>query len=100
MINHYAIKDDKKRALYAQHEIEKRQYKAIMYNMSFPIDIRFQASLALSDMSRHASITRLRNRCIITGRSRGVYRRYRISRIKIRDLITQNKIPGLRKSSW
>ncbi len=54
----------------------------------------------LQKLPRDASPTRVRNLCELTGRSRGVYRKFKISRIKLRDLALQGKIPGMRKASW
>jgi small subunit ribosomal protein S14 len=55
---------------------------------------------ALSQLPRDASPTRLRNLCALTGRSRGVYRKFKLSRIKLRELALEGKVPGMRKSSW
>ena len=55
---------------------------------------------ALQRLPRDASPTRLRSLCALTGRSRGVYRKFKISRIKLRELALQGKVPGMRKSSW
>jgi small subunit ribosomal protein S14 len=57
-------------------------------------------SLALQKLPRDASPTRVRNRCALTGRSRGYIRQYGISRIKFRELSLEGKIPGMRKASW
>ncbi len=55
---------------------------------------------ALQQLPRDASPTRVRNLCELTGRSRGVYRKFKISRVKLRELALQGKIPGMRKASW
>src|SRR5690606_39124099 len=55
---------------------------------------------ALSRLPRNASPTRVRNLCALTGRSRGVYRKFKISRIMLRELALEGKIPGMRKASW
>ena len=55
---------------------------------------------ALQQLPRNASPTRLRNLCALTGRSRGVYRKFKISRIKLRELALEGKVPGMRKASW
>ncbi|MBH06166.1 MAG: 30S ribosomal protein S14 [Phycisphaeraceae bacterium] len=55
---------------------------------------------ALARLPRNASPTRLRNLCALTGRSRGVYRKFKISRIMLRELALEGKIPGMRKASW
>jgi len=54
----------------------------------------------LARLPRDASPTRVRNLCALTGRSRGVYRKFKLSRIKMRELALQGKIPGMRKASW
>ena len=54
----------------------------------------------LQTLPRNASPTRVRNLCALTGRSRGVYRKFKISRIKLRELALEGKIPGMRKASW
>jgi len=54
----------------------------------------------LAQLPRDASPTRLRNLCALTGRSRGVYRKFRLSRIKLRELALEGKVPGMRKASW
>lgn len=100
MITHLAIKDKKRRLAYTKNESKRLQLLAIANNMSLPMEIRFKARLGLTDLPKDSSITRIRNRCVLTGRPRGVYTLFRLSRIKIRELISQNKIPGLRKSSW
>jgi len=56
--------------------------------------------IGLQMLPRDASPTRVRNLCALTGRSRGVYRKFKLSRIKLRELAHQGKIPGMRKSSW
>ena len=55
---------------------------------------------ALAQLPRDASPTRLRNLCALTGRSRGVYRKFKLSRIKLRELALEGKVPGMRKASW
>ncbi len=55
---------------------------------------------ALQKLPRDASPTRLRNLCALTGRSRGVYRKFKLSRIKLRELALEGKVPGMRKASW
>jgi len=54
----------------------------------------------LQKLPRDASPTRIRNLCALTGRSRGVYRKFKLSRIKLRELAHQGKVPGMRKASW
>jgi len=61
---------------------------------------RFEAQLKLAEMPRNSSPTRVRNRCSLTGRPRGFYRKFRMSRIAVRDLASAGQIPGMLKSSW
>ena len=80
---------------------EKREnLKKIIQNKKLPLTERFEAQLKLAKIPRNSSKTRIRNRCEITGRPHGVYRKLRISRIALRDLASKGKIPGMTKSSW
>ena len=72
----------------------------IIKNRKLPLDERFNAQLKLSKLPKNSARTRIRNRCEITGRPHGVYRKLRISRIALRDLASKGKIPGMTKSSW
>ena len=65
-----------------------------------PLEERFKAQQKLSKLPRNSAKIRIRNRCEITGRPHGVYRKLRISRIALRDLASKGKIPGMTKSSW
>ena len=68
--------------------------------MALPPEERFAARLKMSEMPRDASPIRVRNRCLISGRPRGVYRKFKMSRIALRDLASTGMIPGMVKSSW
>jgi small subunit ribosomal protein S14 len=61
---------------------------------------RFQAKLKLAELPRNSSPTRIRNRCSLTGRPRGFYRKFKMSRIAVRELASSGQIPGMLKSSW
>ena len=74
--------------------------KKIITNKKLPLVERFAAQLKLAKIPRNSAKTRIRNRCEITGRPRGVYRKLKISRIALRDLASKGKIPGMTKSSW
>ncbi len=65
-----------------------------------PIEDRFKIQSKLNDMPRNSSKIRIRNRCQLTGRTRGVYRKFGLSRIKIRELSMTGDLPGVVKSSW
>ena len=79
---------------------KRKKLKAIVKNKTLPLNERFLAQLKLSKLPRNSSKIRIRNRCAITGRPHGVYRKLKISRIALRQLGLQGKIPGLVKSSW
>ena len=72
----------------------------IIKNRKLTLDERFTAQLKLAKIPRNSAKTRIRNRCEITGRSRGVYRKLKISRIALRELGSKGEIPGMTKSSW
>ena len=81
--------------------LKKREdLKKIIKDKKLPLEDRFAAQLKLAKIPRNSSKTRIRNRCEITGRPHGVYRKLKISRIALRDLASKGKIPGMTKSSW
>ena len=79
---------------------KREDLKKIIKNKKLPLEDRFAAQLKLAKIPRNSSKTRIRNRCEITGRPHGVYRKLKISRIALRDLASKGKIPGMTKSSW
>ena len=79
---------------------KRMELNKIIKNRKLPLDERFQAQLKLSKLPKNSARTRIRNRCEITGRSRGVYRKLKISRIALRELASKGRIPGMSKSSW
>ena len=79
---------------------KREALKKIIKNKKLPLIVRFEAQLKLSKIPRNSARTRIRNRCEITGRPHGVYRKLRISRIALRELASSGKIPGMTKSSW
>ena len=81
-------------------EKKRENLKKIIKNKKLPLTERFEAQLKLAKIPRNSSKTRIRNRCEITGRPRGVYRKLKISRIALRNLALNGKIPGMTKSSW
>ncbi len=96
-----AIERNKKRKRMTDRYAEKRaRLKRIIHDRSTPGTARFQASLVLAKMPRNSSPTRIRNRCALTGRPRGYYRKVDMSRIELRALASQGFIPGMIKASW
>ena len=79
---------------------KREKLKKIVMNKKLPLEERFKAQQKLSKLPRNSSKVRVMNRCQITGRPHGVYRKLKISRIALRQLGLQGKIPGLVKSSW
>ena len=95
------IQRNLKRIKLVKKFLKKREsLKKIIKNKKLPLEERFAAQLKLAKIPRNSSKVRIRNRCEITGRPRGVYRKLKISRIALRDLASQGKIPGMTKSSW
>ena len=86
--------------LVKQTAAKRTALKAIANDESLPLEERFEARLKLAELPRNSSATRIRNRCEITGRPRGYYRKLKMSRISLRDLGSNGLIPGLVKSSW
>ncbi len=79
---------------------KRKSLKQVIMNKSLPMDERFQAQMKLNSMPRDGSTIRVRNRCLITGRPRGNYRKFKMSRIAFRELASTGQIPGIVKSSW
>ncbi len=96
-----SIQKNLKRIRLAKKFLKKREdLKKIIKNKKLPLAERFAAQLKIAKLPRNSARTRIRNRCEITGRPHGVYRKLRISRIALRDLASKGKIPGMTKSSW
>ena len=93
-------KNNHRRRLTAKYAARRARLKAIANDSSLPQEDRFAARLKLAEMPRNSSATRVRNRCLVTGRPRGNYRKLRMSRIALRDLASSGQIPGMVKSSW
>ena len=79
---------------------KRNALKAIANDENLSLDERFEARLKLAEMPRNSSPTRIRNRCELTGRPRAVYRKFKLSRIALRELASTGQIPGMVKSSW
>ena len=95
------INRDVKRARVAEKFASKRAaLKAIIDDSSKTDEERYEARLKLQQLPRDASPTRQRNRCAITGRSRGVFRKFGLGRMKLRELAMKGEIPGMTKASW
>ncbi len=95
------VEREKKRKKMVDKYAEKRaKLKAIIKDQTIPADERFQATLTLAKLPRNGAKIRMRNRCALTGRPRGYYRKLDLSRIALRDLASRGELPGVVKSSW
>ena len=83
-----------------KYKQKRKKFKDIVNNRKLPLEERFKAQLMLAKLPKNSSKIRIRNRCEITGRPHGVYRKLKISRIALRELASSGKIPGMTKSSW
>ena len=96
-----SIQRNLKRIKLAQKFSKKRMVlKKIIKNKKLPLSERFTAQLKLNKLPKNSAKIRVVNRCEITGRSHGVYRKLKISRIALREMASSGKIPGMTKSSW
>src|SRR5664280_86207 len=96
-----SIEKNNRRKRMTKNAAPKRaKLKAIIADKKKPMEERFAATLKLAELPRNSSATRIRNRCELSGRPRGYYRKHRLSRIALRDLGSKGLIPGLVKSSW
>lgn len=93
-------RNERVKKLVKQHAAKRDALKAIANDESRPLEERFDARLKLAELPRNSSPTRIRNRCEVTGRPRGYYRKLKMSRISLRELGSHGLIPGLVKSSW
>ncbi len=96
-----AIEKNKKRQrLVRKYAARRAKLKAIAKDRSLPPEERFNARLKLAQMPRNGAAVRIQRRCEMTGRPRGVYRKFGLSRIAVRELASHGQIPGMVKSSW
>jgi small subunit ribosomal protein S14 len=96
-----SINKNKRRAQMAKRMAAKRaRLKTMAEDRSLPPEERFAARLKLAELPRNSSLTRIRNRCELTGRPRGFYRKFKLSRLALRELASAGQIPGMVKSSW
>ncbi|MEO0544314.1 MAG: 30S ribosomal protein S14 [Pseudomonadota bacterium] len=93
-------KNNRRRRLVKSHAAKRAALKKITKDRSLPIEERFKATLKLAEMPRNGAKVRVRNRCEVSGRPRGFYRKLRMSRIALRELGNLGKVPGVVKSSW
>ena len=96
-----AVENNKRKVkLAAQFAARRSRLKAIANDEAKTMEERFEARLKLAELPRNSALNRVRNRCEISGRPRAVYRKFKMSRIALRELGSKGLIPGLTKSSW
>ena len=93
-------KNSRRRRLTKKYSGRRARLKAIAQDRSKPVEERFAATLKLAELPRNSAATRIRNRCEVTGRPRGYYRKHKLSRMSLRERGSKGLIPGLVKSSW
>jgi small subunit ribosomal protein S14 len=95
------INREQKRAdLVAKYAAKRAELKAIIDDQTKSEEERYEARLKLQALPRNANPTRQRNRCAITGRPRGTFRKFGLGRIKLREIAMRGEIPGMTKASW
>jgi small subunit ribosomal protein S14 len=93
-------KNNRRQRLVKKYANRRAKLKAIVNDRSLAPEERFAAQLKLAELPRNSAAVRVRNRCEVSGRPRGFYRKFKMSRIALRELGSQGQIPGLVKSSW
>lgn len=93
-------RNKKRQRLVAKYAAKREALKAMAKDASLSPEERFNARLKLAELPRNSSAVRVRLRCEISGRGRSNYRKFRLSRIALRELASQGQIPGMVKSSW
>ena len=93
-------KNKRRRKLADQYASKRAELKAQIMDKSASLEDRFKAQLKLNELPRNAAPVRIRNRCEVSGRPRGFYRKLKMSRVALRQLGSQGHVPGMVKSSW
>ena len=93
-------RNEKRRKTVKKFEVKRTALLAIINDFKHPEDERMAARMQLQQLPRNASPTRVRNRCKLTGRPRGVYRKFGLGRNKLREIAMRGEIPGMTKASW
>lgn len=93
-------KNKRREKMAKQYAARRARLKAVANDEALPMEERFAARLKLAELPRNSSKVRIRNRCELTGRPRATYRKFKLSRIALRELASTGQIPGMVKSSW
>lgn len=94
------IRNEKRRKLTKRDATKRAALKEIIMNRDLPVEERFAATLKLSKLPKNGAKTRIRNRCVLTGRPRGFFRKFKLCRNALRKLASEGQLPGVVKSSW
>jgi small subunit ribosomal protein S14 len=92
--------DEKRRKLFQKHEAHRALLQSIFLDTSLPKEVRYTAQKKLASLPRNSSRVRIQNRCVLSGRAHGVYRKFKLSRLRFRDLALKGALPGVLKASW
>jgi len=93
-------RDVKRKKLAKRHASKRADLKKTLNSQTASYEDKMEASAKLQKLPRDSSVSRQRNRCVLTGRSRGVYRKFGLGRNKLREATMRGDVPGLRKASW
>lgn len=99
-MNNQIQRDKKRRIFYLKQEIKRLEYKSFFNDLRLNKEFRYTIMTTLNKLSRNGSRVRIKNRCILTGRTHSVYKMCKLSRIKFRELASQGVLMGITKSSW
>jgi len=93
-------REEKRRKMVEKYAAKRAELQAIVSDISRSEEERFEARQKIQALPRDASPVRLRNRCKLTGRPRGVFRKFGLGRSKLRDFVMRGEVPGMTKASW
>ena len=93
-------RNEKRQRMASRDKGKRAQLKSVVMDRALPVEERFDASLKLAELPRNGAAVRVRLRCALTGRSRGNYRKFKLSRSMLRALASSGQIPGMVKASW
>ena len=93
-------REEKRAKAVAKYAAKRAELFAVINNVNLPDEQRMDARLKLQQLPRNASPSRQRNRCSLTGRPRGVFRKFGLCRTKLRDIAMRGEVPGMTKASW
>ncbi|OGI43725.1 MAG: 30S ribosomal protein S14 [Candidatus Muproteobacteria bacterium RIFCSPHIGHO2_01_FULL_65_16] len=93
-------RDKRRRALVVKHAVKRAELREMVKNTKLSEETRHDAMLQLQKLPRDSNPTRMHNRCRLTGRSRGVYRKFGLARSKLREVMMRGEAPGVVKASW